>query len=40
MDRKNEDKRFADAFKDVPADVWKVFVEPEELNESVKRLTG
>lgn len=40
MERKNEDKRFTDAFKDVPAEVWKVFVEPEELNESVRRLMG
>lgn len=40
MERKNKDERFTEAFKDVPSHVWKVFVDPEELNESVRALTG
>lgn len=40
MARKNEEKRFEEAFKDVPREVWRVFVEPEELQEAVKQLAG
>jgi len=40
MERKNEDKRFDDAFKDVPESVWKVFVQPAELEAAVRALQG
>ena len=40
MERKNEDKRFEEAFRDVPREVWRVFGEPQELEAEVKRLAG
>jgi hypothetical protein len=40
MERKNRDERFTEAFKDVPREVWKVFVEPSELEAGVKQLAG
>ena len=40
MAKKNEPKRFEDAFKDVPAGVWTVFDEPSELQNKMKHLTG
>jgi hypothetical protein len=40
MERKNRDERFEEAFKDVPRSVWRVFVEPEELEEGVQQLAA
>lgn len=40
MERKNKDERFQEAFKDVPEHVWKLFVEPEELEESIRLLSA
>ncbi|KAI1916354.1 hypothetical protein LOZ66_003163 [Ophidiomyces ophidiicola] len=38
MDEQNSPERFEEAFKNVPKTVWKVFEEPEELNESIDEL--
>jgi phosphatidate phosphatase APP1 len=38
MEKKNKDKRFAYAFRDVPRDVWTVFERPEDLYRLVDRL--
>lgn len=40
MEQKNKDERFKKAFKDVPEHVWRVFVNPGELENHVKHLTG
>ncbi|KIW11340.1 hypothetical protein PV08_10640 [Exophiala spinifera] len=40
MEVKNRNSRFAEAFKDVPDYVWRVFVQPEELADHVKHLAG
>jgi hypothetical protein len=40
MKRKNEDQRFEEAFKDVPRNVWRVFLEPQELEQSVRELAS
>lgn len=40
MDKKNQDQRFVDAFKDVPGHIWKVFINPEELADHVKHVAG
>lgn len=40
MEQKNEDKRFEEAFKDVPASIWQVFLEPSDLKNAVRHLTG
>ncbi|KAI1625498.1 hypothetical protein EDD37DRAFT_389930 [Exophiala viscosa] len=37
---KNRNQRFIDAFKDVPDHVWRVFVQPEELADHVKQVSG
>ena len=39
VEDKNEDSRFEAAFKGVDRAIWKTFVEPEELNNAVARLT-
>ena len=36
--RKNSPKRFEDAFKDVPQEVWYVYEDPKELYEKVEKL--
>ena len=40
MEKKNEDKRFNEAFKDVPQHVWRVFVQPDELADHIKHVAG
>lgn len=40
MQEKNKDERFIQAFEGVPSDVWKVFVNPDELTDHVKNLAG
>ena len=40
MDDKNKPQRFRDAFKDVPDNVWRVFVDPKELADHLKHVTG
>lgn len=36
--RKNSPKRFEEAFKDVPQEVWYVYEDPKELYEKVEKL--
>ena len=38
LTEKNRDKRFEDAFEDVPRSVWKVFDDPTELVAAVEAL--
>ncbi|KAI1978791.1 hypothetical protein LOZ51_005510 [Ophidiomyces ophidiicola] len=38
MDEQNSPERFEEAFKNIPKTAWKVFEEPEELNESIDEL--
>ena len=38
LGEKNEDKRFEEAFKDVPRSVWRVFDDPNELVQAVESL--
>ena len=38
MEEQNSPKRFEEAFKEVPDNVWKVFEEPDELYELVDEL--
>lgn len=40
MEAKNRDARFAEAFKDVPDQVWRVFVQPDELTDHVKEVAA
>ncbi|ETI24932.1 hypothetical protein G647_04302 [Cladophialophora carrionii CBS 160.54] len=40
MENKNKPQRFRDAFKDVPDNVWRVFVDPKELADHVKHVAG
>ncbi|KIY03138.1 uncharacterized protein Z520_01605 [Fonsecaea multimorphosa CBS 102226] len=40
MENKNKNQRFIDAFKDVPDQVWRVFVDPKELADHIKHVAG
>ena len=40
MENKNKNQRFIEAFKDVPDHVWRVFVNPQELADHIKHLSG
>lgn len=40
MERKNDSKRFEEAFKDVPKEIWRVFTDPEELKDHARHLAG
>jgi hypothetical protein len=40
IDAKNEPKRFEDAFKDVPREVWHVFEDPDECHRIVERVVN
>ena len=40
METKNKPQRFRDAFKDVPDNVWRVFVDPKELVDHLKHVAG
>ncbi|OAP65405.1 hypothetical protein AYL99_01377 [Fonsecaea erecta] len=40
MEAKNKNQRFIDAFKDVPDQVWRVFMDPKELADHIKHVAG
>ena len=40
MEMKNTPRRFRDAFKDVPDNVWRLFVDPKELADHVQNVSG
>jgi Uncharacterized conserved protein (DUF2183) len=40
MEQKNKEERFKQAFKDVPENIWRVFVKPTELAHHIEHLAG
>lgn len=40
MTKKNSTERFAEAFKGIEPDVWKVFEDPKEVQEAVDELSS
>jgi phosphatidate phosphatase APP1 len=40
MEKKNSDERFTKAFEGVPDHVWKVFVDPRDLQDHLKHVVG